>query len=65
MSISKKQVSDGPNGARRFLVVHSSTHRLINARAQGIRGSRFFMGTPAKCLPVSFTTVFSTCIHYQ
>ena len=33
MSFNRKQVTNGPNGARGFLVDHSGTHRPIDVRA--------------------------------
>jgi hypothetical protein len=49
-----KQVSDGPNGTRHCLSSWPLCWSFMPFVNQGIRGSHFFMGTPAKCLPVGF-----------
>jgi len=63
------QVSDGPNGKLRGTVclVGRSESDFIPLEIKGIRGSHFFMGTPAKCLPVGFFTqaTFSSFLAYR
>jgi hypothetical protein len=47
-----EQVSDGPNGEPGVMIRVNA--RGSDAERIGIRGNHFFMGTPAKCLPVRF-----------
>lgn len=55
LNIPAVKVSDGPNGEYcydSFLSLGWYTNEALWGFLSGVRGNFFFMGTPAKCLPV-------------
>lgn len=57
------QVSDGPNGTSLWTRTYSIVKLIVFSYLPGVRGNHFFMGTPAKCLPVRFIVVHTPIFY--